>query len=116
MKRVVPVVRRTIVALSLVFSLGLSVGAPSFGRSVASTASMAAASNDSTRQTTVHVKSYTKKDGTKVAGYDRKVTEAKTPAAPTGTNSATATRTPARDSQGRFVRGEAAKNTFMSKR
>ena len=96
MKRLVPALRWTLVVVSLLYSLGLSSGAASSGvhgssspaspppsswstlpRSIgwdgASLAgrSVVAASNDSTGQKTVHVKGYTKKDGTKVEGYDR---------------------------------------------
>lgn len=109
----VPAGRWIMVVLPLVFGLGLSAGASSCGRSVGSTSSTAASSDDSTRQNTVHVEGYTRKDGTKVAGYDRKVAETKTSGATKNTKSAATSTTPARDSKGRFIRSESAKNAFM---
>ena len=82
------------------------------------TCGMAASSNDSTHQKTVHVKGYTKKNGTKVAGYDRKApakkgSTATTGAATTTHSTTTSSTTQARDSKGRFIRSAAAKNVFM---
>src|SRR5450756_1481743 len=66
---------------------------------------------------TVHVKAYTKKDGTKVAAHDRKApephataTKAEKPAAAASTPASTTTVT--RDEQGRIQRSAAARHAF----
>ena len=79
-------------------------------------------------QKAVHVREYTRKDGTKVAAHDRKAPEKKSrqdkaattqngkataKAAPVATASTTSTSsTVARDAHGRIQRGEAAKHAF----
>ena len=67
-------------------------------------------------QATVHVKEYTKKDGTKVAAHERKKPESKTTAAETAAAKAPAT-TPGqtsvpRDANGKFQRSDAARHAF----
>jgi hypothetical protein len=80
--------------------------------------SVGVSSTDSTGQKSVHVKGYTKKDGTKVKGYDRKAPSKKgsttTKGSGTTKHSTTVTSTTrARDSKGRFIRSDAAKSTFL---
>jgi len=64
---------------------------------------------------TVHVKGYTKKDGTKVAAHDRKAPEpkatkaAKTPKPPAATTASAAV---ARDAKGNIQRSDAARHAF----
>jgi hypothetical protein len=56
---------------------------------------------------TVHVKSYTKKDGTTVQAHERKAPEARSE------KPATTSAAPAHDTHGRILRSEAAKHAFM---
>lgn len=96
---------RVVLVLSLVASfIGATPGASAAG------------------QNTVHVKAYTKKDGTHVDAYDRKAPESHATAKPAATPPATAetpaaTATPslasiARDEQGRIQRSAAARHAF----
>ena len=139
----VSALRWTLIALSLAYSLGLSSGAAPSGVHSSNGAaslspsswsvlsgstrwdwasptvsSMVAAAAHAPGQKTVHVKGYTKKDGTKVKGYDRKAPSKKgsttTKGSGTTKHSTTVTSTtPARDSKGRFIRSDAAKSTFL---
>jgi hypothetical protein len=141
MKRIVPAARWTMVVLSLVFGLGSSAEAASVRRHASrpsrshifrapapssraawsrssGTTSSIHASTGLTRQKTVHVKGYTKKDGTKVEGHDRKAPTKKRAtatarAATTAHSTTTRSTTPARDSKGRFIRSATAKDAFL---
>jgi hypothetical protein len=67
-------------------------------------------------QKTVHVKGYTKKDGTHVAAHDRKAPKKKgdTATRPAATTpSPTSASTQPRDEKGRFVRSETVRRNFM---
>lgn len=92
--RFVPGIGRAVVAVVLALFFGLSAAAAG--------------------PKTVHVKGYTKKDGTHVATHERKTPEKKSPAA-TSTKSTRSKIASAqlRDEKGRFVRSESAKFAFM---
>lgn len=95
--------------LSLVVALSF-VGAPLLTSAAAA------------QKKTVHVKEYTKKDGTKVEAHDRKAPEPKSekaaeskpkkdPAVTPASSTSDGT-LPPRDAKGRFVRSESAKHQF----
>ena len=101
--------RRLLLAVLVVLALGAS---PAIARPY---------NSSSGGQRTVHVKTYTKKDGTVVEAHDRKAPTPKADAATsapkdkaaTPTRAATTTAgTVAHDSQGRILRSEAAKRAF----
>ena len=96
----VGVAKRLIVVLVLTWSVVIAGGALDAATGTAS--SRRSASSPSGTKT-VHVKGYTKKDGTKVAAHERKAPKART----------TAPTTPAsRDTHGRIRRSAAAKHQF----
>lgn len=67
---------------------------------------------------TVHVKEYTRKDGTVVHAHERKAPEKHGTASTGSTTNATTTQTPAsvaRDERGRIQRSEAARHAFARK-
>jgi len=94
-----------IALLTFVVSLGIS--------------SIASASNSSksvSSSTPVHVKGYTKKNGTHVKAHDRKAPKEHATKAPKTTtakkSSSTSSSTAPRDEKGRIQRSEAARHTF----
>jgi hypothetical protein len=100
---------RWILALVLAFTLASPIiGAAPSGYSKGSSK---AASSRSGSQKTVHVKGYTKKDGTKVAAHDRKAPTSKSAKAGTPAKASAASAQP-RDAKGRFVRNKSAKRVF----
>ena len=89
----------------LVIVLALTLSGPTFAASASkgSSGSKGHSAKGSSGSKPVHVKGYTKKDGTKVAAHERKAPKTRT----------TATTTPAsRDTHGRITRSAAAKHQF----
>ena len=113
--------RRLAVVLALCLSLLGSAGITATGRSGTSKGMR---STQASSGKTVHVKSYTKKDGTKVAAHDRKAPEKQSPAVtaekapkPLKTQPATITTSPTtspvtRDEKARIQRSDAARHHF----
>lgn len=102
-------IRRCLVVLVATCSLLLSVGSPSYAKG-------SGKGSAKSGQRTVHVKPYTKKDGTYVAAHERKAPE--TPATSTSSREkparsaeAPATVT-AHDARGRIQRSDAARHAF----
>jgi hypothetical protein len=96
----------------LMLAIGLSVAPPaSASRRGSSKATAKSGSAKSSGQKTVHVKSYTKKDGTTIAAHDRKPPTPKTEKAAKAPAASTASTQP-RDAKGRFIRSALAKRAF----
>jgi len=101
--------------LACLFAVLLAFPSPAFGKP-----SSGHPKSASSAPKTVHVKGYTKKDGTYVQGYDRKAPESqgsKTGEFGTKTEKSTVTSSytgtsARRDSNGRIVRSEEAKHAF----
>ena len=101
--------------LACLFALLLAFPSPAFGKPPSSHPNSA-----SSAPKTVHVKGYTRKDGTYVQGHDRKAPESqgsKTGESGTKTGKSTVTSSSTgtaakRDSNGRIVRSEEAKHAF----
>jgi hypothetical protein len=105
----VPKRRLLLIVLSVLLSISGTFALPRDGHS--RPRSQLSSSNVSTSQKTVHVRSYTRKDGTVVQGYNRSASGLKAPRSIARVQNSTATSV-LRDSNGRIKRSEEAKAQF----
>jgi hypothetical protein len=114
------VIRRVLVCLAvLIFLATPSLAANGGGKEGGKGSSKGSSAKGSTKGSgsggkTVHVKGYTKKDGTYVAPHDRSApgTKASTGQPTTSTMPKATSSTATRDAHGRIIRSEAAKHQF----
>ncbi len=103
--------------LLLLVSLYLALCGSAFAQHKSGSSSHAHSSSKNSADKTVHVRTYTKKNGTVVKSYDRRPPGSKESVSPPqGTVRSSSPTAALRDSNGRIKRSEAAKDSFVLSR